>query len=453
MGRGFRNRLIVRVRAMLVALAITVAMSPSLSAESGVDDSAFRSEYTRLRNIDPGGDLPVHAQSWVALATRMNARFLKDKNSLSVGELIFAGDTNLRVWRANRSPGYAGRAAAFLDAAVSRSGDALSKETQLALVLRGDAALAAAESSSVARGYYERVAQMNDSLGVIAQARIQSLQGPTSSSLVPSMDLEVPRLVPASHRTDAAAKKIIVLDPGHGGYDGGARGVNGLWEKDITLDIAKRVKSFLESRYPVTVLLTREDDSFVPLARRTAFANKRNASAFVSIHLNASPGHNLHGLEAYYLDTADDEASRKLAERENGLPEGAALDDLSFILSDLIQSGKLEGSIELTHALEGGVSRSAKPIYQGSRSYGVKKGPFFVLVGAHMPCSLLEVYFVDSPADGPQLASSQFRTAAAEGIGMGLIDFLLPGKESTKVTPVKQKKRAVTKKTKRVRRA
>ncbi len=451
MGSGLRNRLLSHVFA--IVLALVVALPSSVRAESTNDDSSFRSEYTRLRNIDPAGDLPVHAPSWVTLANRMNAGFLKDQSSLSVGELIFAGDTNLRVWRTNRSPGYAARAAAFLDAALDRSGDASSKETQLALILRGDAALASGGPSSVARKYYERAARAGDSAGAIAQARIQSLQGPISASLVPSMDFEVPRLVPTSRRVDAAAKKIIVLDPGHGGYDGGAHGVNGMWEKDITLDIAKRVKSFLESRYPVTVLLTREDDSFVPLARRTAFANKRNASAFVSIHLNASPGHNLHGLEAYYLDTADDEASRKLAERENGLPEGAALDDLSFILSDLIQSGKLEGSIELTHALEGGVSRSAKPIYQGSRSYGVKKGPFFVLVGAHMPCSLLEVYFVDSPADGPQLASSQFRTAAAEGIGMGLIDFLLPGKESTKVTPVKQKKRAVTKKTKRVRRA
>jgi N-acetylmuramoyl-L-alanine amidase len=267
------------------------------------------------------------------------------------------------------------------------------------------------------------------------------------------MDLETPRVFPWGNRSLRSPKKSIVLDPGHGGYDGGATGHGGLLEKDVTLDLAKQVKVFLESRYPVIVSLTREDDTFVPLARRTSFANKRKADAFVSIHLNASPSHNLHGLEAYYLDTADDEASRKLAERENGLPEGAALDDLSFILSDLIQSGKLEGSIELAHALEAGVVRAARPIYKGSRSYGVKKGPFFVLVGAHMPCSLLEVYFVDSPADGPQLASSQFRTAAAEGIGMGLIDFLLPGKESTKVTPVKQKKRAVTKKTKRVRRA
>lgn len=446
-----RNRLLSLLFGTVVALVF--AMPCSVRSESTNEDSSFRSEYTRLRNIDPAGDLPVHASSWATLANRMNARFLKDKNSLSVGELIFAGDTNLRVWRTNRSPGYAARAAAFLDAALNKTGDASNNETQLALILRGDAARASGESSSAAQKFYGRAAHADDSLGAVAQARIQSLQGPMSSSLVPSMDFEVPRLVPSSRRTDLATKKIIVLDPGHGGHDGGAHGVNGMWEKDITLDLAKRVESYLESRYPVSVLLTREDDSFVPLARRTAFANKRKADAFVSIHLNASPGHNLHGLEAYYLDTADDEASRKLAERENGLPEGAALDDLSFILSDLIQSGKLEGSIELTHALEDGVSRSAKPLYKDSRSYGVKKGPFFVLVGAHMPCSLLEVYFVDSPADGPQLASSQFRTSVAEGIGTGLMDFLLPGKESTKVTPVKQKKRAVTKKTKRARRA
>jgi N-acetylmuramoyl-L-alanine amidase len=409
----------------IIWIAILFASIARVYAESSDVGSALRSDYTRLRNIDPSGSLPVHAQAWVALATKMNDQFVRNRAGLSSSDLIFSADTNMRVWRANRSPGYARRAEAMLDVALTKGSDHDLLDNGWALILRGD--VGRALNSSDARIFYERALKEGPYYKSVAQARLQSITNGTDGHFISSMDLETPRVFPWGNRSLRSPKKSIVLDPGHGGYDGGATGHGGLLEKDVTLDLAKQVKVFLESRYPVIVSLTREDDTFVPLARRTSFANKRKADAFVSIHLNASPSHNLHGLEAYYLDTADDEASRKLAERENGLPEGAALDDLSFILSDLIQSGKLEGSIELAHALEAGVVRAARPIYKGSRSYGVKKGPFFVLVGAHMPCSLLEVYFVDSPEDGARLASPQFRSAVAEGIGNALIQFLLPG--------------------------
>jgi N-acetylmuramoyl-L-alanine amidase len=229
-------------------------------------------------------------------------------------------------------------------------------------------------------------------------------------------------LIP-THRRSRPIERIIVLDPGHGGVDGGAEGYGDLLEKDLTLDLAQRVKSMLEARHPVSVLLTRTKDEFVPLARRTNYANKREAAAFVSLHLNASPSHSLRGLEAYYLDTTDDDASRLLAERENGVPHGGAVDDLSFILSDLIQSGKLEESVELSHALETSVHRSTAAAYLDSKSYGVKKGPFFVLVGAHMPCSLIELFFIDNPSDGAKLATESFRTIVSEGLARGLARF------------------------------
>ncbi len=438
---------------LIILIAILIASVCCAYAEGSLGDTALRSEYTRLRNIDPSGNLPVHSHSWVALATKMNDEFLHKRGALSVGDLIFAADTNMRVWRANRSPGYAQRAQTILDFTLAQGMGPKSPENGWVLVLRGDVARALHSPPGVAKQFYERALAVNLLYRSIAKARIQSIVNGTDALFVSSMDLEAPRIVLPNKGVTRSPKKSIVLDPGHGGYDGGARGYNGLLEKEVTLDLAKQVKVYLEANYPVTVSLTREDDSFVPLARRTNFANKRNADAFVSIHLNASPSHTLHGLEAYYLDTADDEASRKLAERENGLPEGAVLDDLSFILSDLIQSGKLEGSIELAHALEAGVSHAAKPMYGDSRSFGVKKGPFFVLVGAHMPCSLLEVYFVDSPNDGAKLASSQFRSVVAKGIGNALIRFLLPESPINRevVAPAVHKP-AATKKTKRKRR-
>jgi N-acetylmuramoyl-L-alanine amidase len=215
-----------------------------------------------------------------------------------------------------------------------------------------------------------------------------------------------------------------VLDPGHGGVDFGAVSDLGGIEKEITLDIALRVASILRLRHHFRVHLTRDDDIFVPLARRTAFANLKQASVFVSLHVNASERHDASGLEAYYLDNTNDEASTKLAERENGVVSGGAIDDLSFMLSDLIQSGKLEDSILLTRGIESGIKRKIGHESNNLRSLGVKKAPFFVLVGAHAPCSLVEMFFVDNPNDAKMLRSERFRALLASGIAEGIVGFI-----------------------------
>jgi N-acetylmuramoyl-L-alanine amidase len=172
------------------------------------------------------------------------------------------------------------------------------------------------------------------------------------------------------------------------------------------------------------VRLTRDKDEFVPLVRRTSYANKKNATAFISLHVNASQEHDADGLEVYYLDNANDEASRKLAERENGVREGEHLDDLSFMLSDLIQSGKLEDSIILSRAVESSLKIRAISRAKGVRSLGVKRGPFFVLVGAHMPCTLIEMLFIDNPTDRAMLSKEEFRSALALGVADGIHKFI-----------------------------
>jgi N-acetylmuramoyl-L-alanine amidase len=219
----------------------------------------------------------------------------------------------------------------------------------------------------------------------------------------------------------------------------GAVGLHGLEEKEITLDVAKRVRNVLSERYSIPVLLTRESDEFVPLARRTAYANGKKASAFVSIHVNASAAHDGSGLESYYLDNTNDAASRRLAERENGVAAGAGVDDVSFMLSDLIQSGKLEDSILLTRAIDGAMRAKVAPSYRQARFLGVKKGPFFVLVGAHAPCGLIELFFVDNPPDAAKLADDSFRQALAAGIAQGIAAYVrgeLDGAVPARVMPV-----------------
>jgi N-acetylmuramoyl-L-alanine amidase len=222
-----------------------------------------------------------------------------------------------------------------------------------------------------------------------------------------------------------AARPKIVIDPGHGGRDPGARGY--AVEKDVTLVIARRLAGLLRERLGAEVILTRTDDTFLPLAARTARANTEGADLFLSIHANASPHGSLHGVETYYLNNAGDRASMRLAAMENGLDliaPGRGQTDLRYILSDLVQVGKMEESINLARAVQGGLVHHLRDSYAGVSDLGVKQGPFYVLVGAYMPCALVETSFLTHPAEGRRLAGRTYRTAVAEGLYRGVARFL-----------------------------
>lgn len=221
----------------------------------------------------------------------------------------------------------------------------------------------------------------------------------------------------------------IVLDPGHGGRDPGARGPGGITEKVVTLAIARRVAARLRSLLGARVVLTRTRDEFVPLEARTARANAEEADIFVSIHANASPSRRLRGVETYYLDNTDDRATIRLAAMENGLgqlgvpPAAASKSTVRYILSDLVQVGKMEESIALAQAVQNNLVRSLARRYPGVHDLGVKRGPFYVLVGTYMPCVLVEVSFIDNPIEGRRLADPAYQDALAEGIYRGIVRF------------------------------
>ncbi len=233
----------------------------------------------------------------------------------------------------------------------------------------------------------------------------------------------------ASPEQFSAPRYRIMLDPGHGGKDPGAMGEGGVAEKDVVLAISKRLGRKLAEREQVDVLFTRTTDEFVPLEERIARANAAKADLFVSIHANASSNSELQGVETYYLNNTDDRATIRLAALENGLrPERnnsqSERAGLSFLLSDLIQSGKEEESIALAHHLQEAVVTRARQRYPTTHSLGVKKGPFYVLVGAHMPCVLVETAFITHPVEGKHLISSEYQDALAEGLFLGIARFL-----------------------------
>ncbi len=237
--------------------------------------------------------------------------------------------------------------------------------------------------------------------------------------------------VPAPAPVVAAAPPVaplvrrkIVIDPGHGGDDPGAMGF--AIEKDVTLAIALRLATLLRERLGADVVLTRDVDATLPLSARTARANTENADMFVSVHANANETGRLRGIETYYLDNTDDHATLRLASMENGLGElrpAAGETDLRYILSDLVQGGKMEESAALASAVQRGVVGRLRRQHSDVVDLGVKRGPFYVLVGAHMPCVLVETSFLSHPVEGRRLARQDYQFEVAEGIFQGIDRF------------------------------
>ena len=197
-----------------------------------------------------------------------------------------------------------------------------------------------------------------------------------------------------------------------------------MFEKDVTLAIAKRLKRRLEAGLRARVLLTRSTDVSRSLAERTAFANANSADLFVSIHANADAVGELHGVETYTLNNSNERATIRLAKMENGPGVRTGRGDLSYILSDMVQSGKEDDSVALAHRLHGRLLERLRAGYPDVRSLGIKKGPFYVLVGAYMPCVLVETSFLSHAVEGRRLATPAYQDTIAEGLYLGVADFL-----------------------------
>ena len=213
--------------------------------------------------------------------------------------------------------------------------------------------------------------------------------------------------------------KKIVLDPGHGGRDPGAIGVDGVAEKDVVLKVAKKLAAKLKKELGAQVVLTRKDDRFVRLEDRTAIANAEDADLFISLHMNASSTGEAKGLETYYLDNTTDEASIRLAERENGTSRNK-VSDLQFILSDMTQNMKLEDSVTLAHRLHESLLTSMSPKLGEVKDLGVKKALFYVLVGARMPSVLLEMFFITNKTEGRAMSQEASQDAVVDALYEGI---------------------------------
>jgi len=211
----------------------------------------------------------------------------------------------------------------------------------------------------------------------------------------------------------------IVIDAGHGGHDTGTIGPNGLLEKDLVLDVAKRLGRLLETRLGAEVVYTRQDDTFIPLETRTAIANRERADLFISVHANSSHDSDARGVETYYLNFTSSPEALEVAARENAVSE-KSIYELQDLVKKIALKEKIEESREFAsnvqESLYGGLSlRNA-----GVRNRGIKKAPFIVLIGANMPSILAEISFVSNPTDERKLQTAEHRQRIAESLYQGI---------------------------------
>jgi N-acetylmuramoyl-L-alanine amidase len=224
-----------------------------------------------------------------------------------------------------------------------------------------------------------------------------------------------------------AKQRTIVIDPGHGGLDVGAKGQFGAQEKDITLALSLKLQALIEKNLNYRVVLTRDKNIDVSLENRAAVANNNDAALFISVHTNGSFRKKAHGAETFFLSlNATDEETRKLAYLENNSSElegriaTDSQDDIKMILWDMAQSAYIRQSGRLAQEIQNELNKP--PL--GIENRGIKQAPFKVLTGVACPAVLVEVAFISSPEEERELVQDEFQNNVAEAIFRGMATFI-----------------------------
>ncbi|HKA22039.1 MAG TPA: N-acetylmuramoyl-L-alanine amidase [Blastocatellia bacterium] len=248
----------------------------------------------------------------------------------------------------------------------------------------------------------------------------------------------------AAAATDALATKVdakaaqspikrIVIDPGHGGHDTGTISPGGLREKDLVLDVGRRLKAYIKNNYPdVEVIMTRDTDRFVALEERTAIANSRRADLFISVHANASPSRVASGVETFFLspDRAPSEDVQTAARENARIAAEKPGEKAEPVFASVTVGNRVAESRELARYIQAGLVRGiGAQSPRTAMNRGVKHASFVVLLGAAMPSVLAEVSFLSNPKDEALLQTGQFRERVAASLFAGLNAYLKKNRE------------------------
>ena len=215
----------------------------------------------------------------------------------------------------------------------------------------------------------------------------------------------------------------IIIDPGHGGKDPGAVGYRGTKEKDIVLDVSKRLARKIKRNSKTKVILTREEDIFLRLQDRTKFANANEGDLFISIHTNAAEDRRASGFETFLIGPNKNEAAVRVAARENAALElegfsGKKLTNEDLIKATIAQSAFAAKSEEFASLVQNEIKKRVQ-----SKDRGVKQAGFYVLMGASMPNVLIELGFISNPNEEKKLNSSSYRDMLATSIYYAVLEY------------------------------
>lgn len=234
--------------------------------------------------------------------------------------------------------------------------------------------------------------------------------------------------VAAQQSPKQSARKLVVVDAGHGGVDPGARGSGGTREKDVTLAVARRLAALLRENPELEVRMTRDSDTLIALRDRTRLANRwrgdERPALFISVHCNANPSRSAHGFETYFLSEAKTEDARRVARMENAAQQyeeeaERPSDALSFIFNDLRQNKYLRDSSDWADLIQ----ERLDAVHPGPNR-GVKQAGFYVLNGAFMPAVLVEIGFISHAAEETLLRDPEHQRRIAEQLAEAVESFL-----------------------------
>ena len=228
--------------------------------------------------------------------------------------------------------------------------------------------------------------------------------------------VESPRVAALQPATIRKHPVRVMIDPGHGGKDPGAIGPTGLKEKDVVLEIGRKIREKLSRSGEFDVRMTRDEDVFIPLEERTAMANKGRADIFVSLHINASRNQRAEGFSTYVLSRgASNREDLELAARENGVPI-RKFQGVKFIIDDMFTGARKNESLRLAKTVNDAVVRHVSTRYPGVHTLGLKQAPFYVLVGARMTAVLVEASFISNAREESRLRDPSCLDGIADGV-------------------------------------
>lgn len=235
----------------------------------------------------------------------------------------------------------------------------------------------------------------------------------------------------------ATAKKkldVIIVDPGHGGEDSGAKGPTGLKEKDVVLEVGLELTKLLE-KAGMEVIMTRKDDTFISLPQRAIIANEAHADLFVSVHINANSNRKINGSEMYIFNfKASNKYAEHVAKAEN---VGVDNETLATIIQDLRKRSEDEYGIKAAGYILNNLIKTLGLTVRNNKQ--ILRAPFYVLANTDMAAVLVEAAFISNKAEEKLMKSSKFRKKIAEAIFKGIMDYKKNLESSAKLVEKPQK--------------